>query len=73
MSMHSVTADRRELLRNGLLETIDHLTRRRASAIPPDFIDDYVAIDWLQWHGGSLKLTEVGENIRRQLVVGLAR
>ena len=43
MSMHSVTADRRELLRNGLLETIDHLTRRRASAIPPDFIDDYVA------------------------------
>jgi len=25
-------------------------------------------MSWLQWNGGALKLTELGENVRLQLV-----
>ncbi|MDY0746414.1 hypothetical protein SNE35_18015 [Paucibacter sp. R3-3] len=43
------------------------LSRHRASEIPAGYIDDYVALDWLEWHGGSLQLTIVGKNIMQQL------
>lgn len=59
---------RREVLRNALLASVDMLHRRRASEIPAGYIDDYVALNWLEWHGGGLRVTAVGENICRQLV-----
>ena len=47
---------------------IERLRRCHASEIPEDYIDDYLAMSWLQWNGGALKLTELGENVRLQLV-----
>ena len=61
------TAQRRELLRDALLSSIELLRQRRASDIPEGFIDDYVALNWLEWHGGGLRITTVGENICKQI------
>jgi hypothetical protein len=58
---------RRETLRDGLSEVMSHLKNRRADLIDEGFIADYVALDWLEWHGGTLRATEVGDNICRQL------
>lgn len=58
---------RREALRNALLSTVDLLQRRRAAEITPGYIDDYVALNWLEWNGGSLRLTVTGGNICRQV------
>lgn len=60
--VHSLQA-----LRSALLSSIDSLYRRRASEIPEGYIDGYVALNWLEWHGGGLRLTTTGEDVRRQL------
>lgn len=59
---------RGEALREALLTTVDLLGRRRASEIAEDYIDAYVALDWLEWNGGTLRLTTVGDNICKQLL-----
>jgi hypothetical protein len=56
---------RREALREALQASADMLYRRRASDIPEGYIDDYVALNWLEWHGGDLKLTPLGQAICR--------
>ena len=48
-------------LQESLLVTVDLLSRRRACDIPEQTIDRFVALRWLQWNGGSLRLTEIGE------------
>jgi len=58
-------------LRGSLLSTIDMLYRRRAAEVGDRFIDGYIALDWLEWNGGTLRLTTTGENVRRQLLAGL--
>lgn len=60
-----------EALRGRLLECVRLLKARRARDIPEGFIDDYVALSWLEWHGGTLRLTTVGENIVRQVAGSL--
>jgi hypothetical protein len=62
----------RQDLLAGLLATVTLLERRRAADIAEGYIDDYVALNWLEWNGGSLRLTETGRNIRKQLTAGLA-
>ncbi|WP_157359584.1 hypothetical protein [Caldimonas brevitalea] len=62
---------RKEALRNGLLATVDMLKRRRAAEVPEGYLDDYVALNWLEWHGGGLRLTVVGENTYKQLTARL--
>jgi hypothetical protein len=57
---------RREALREALQASVDMLYRRRASDIPEGYIDDYVLLNWLEWHGGDLKLTPLGEDICRE-------
>jgi hypothetical protein len=57
------------VLRGALLSTLDMLHRRKASEIPDGYIDDYVSIRWMEWHGGGLRLTEYGENVRKQLAL----
>ena len=57
---------RREALQNGLQEAVDLLKSRRADLIGDGFIDDYVALNWLEWHGGNLRLTVVGGNVCKQ-------
>ena len=39
----------------------DALSRRRARDIPEGAIEKFVALRWLEWCGGTLRLTEVGE------------
>ena len=48
-------------LQESLLVTVDLLARRRACDIPEQTIDRFVALRWLQWNGGSLRLTAAGE------------
>lgn len=57
----------RAVLLDALLDTVDLLHSRRASEIGAGYIDDYVALNWLEWNGGSLRLTVTGDNIRKQL------
>jgi hypothetical protein len=70
MSLPSPAA-RSQVLRDALLSTIDLLDRRRAAEIDEKLIDDYVAVDWLEWNGGALRLTVTGQNVRRQLIAQL--
>lgn len=58
---------RRQALRDALLSTVDLLKRRRAAEIDADYIDGYVAMNWLEWNGGGLRLTTTGDNVCRQL------
>ncbi len=62
---------RQDLLAS-LLATVTLLERRRAGEIADGYIEDYVALNWLEWNGGTLRLTETGQNIRKQLTAGLA-
>lgn len=67
--MNVLKISRRGTLRDALPSSIAKLGQRRACDIPAGYIDDYVALDWLEWHGGGLRLTTVGQNILQ----GLAR
>lgn len=58
---------RREALRLELLATVDSLQRRRADLVGDGLIEDYVALQWLEWNGGALRLTVTGTNICAQL------
>lgn len=62
---------RREQLRLELLTTVDSLHRRRADLVSEGFIEDYVALDWLEWNGGSLRLTTTGANVCEQMRLDL--
>jgi len=57
-----------EALREGLLSTVDLLKRRRAGDIAAGYIDGYVALNWMEWNGGGLRLTTIGDNICKQLI-----
>jgi hypothetical protein len=54
-------------LRNELLVTMESLDQRRADLVNPQLIDGYVTLNWLEWNGGTLRLTETGKNMRNQL------
>ncbi len=63
----------RDALRDELLATVDLLKRRRAAEIDESRIEGYVALHWMEWHGGSLRLTTTGENVCKHLASLLAR
>lgn len=56
-----------DVLRAALLPTVEFLQRRRADLIDTALIDEYVALNWLEWQGGSLRLTVTGRNVCAQL------
>ncbi|WP_310460127.1 hypothetical protein [Sphaerotilus sp.] len=56
-----------DVLRSALLPTVEFLSRRRADLIDTALIEDYVALNWMEWHGGSLRLTVTGRNVCAQL------
>jgi hypothetical protein len=58
---------RTEELRNELLVTVDSLHRRRADLVRETLIADYVALNWLEWNGGTLRLTVTGRNMCEQM------
>lgn len=53
----------RDVLRTKLPEVAQLIKTRRADLIPPHDIAQYLTLDWLEWHGGSLRLTQVGRNV----------
>ena len=61
----------REALLSGLLNTVNLIERRRCSEIEDGYIDGYVALNWMEWNGGSLRLTVTGQNVRKQLTTGM--
>jgi hypothetical protein len=67
-----VPRSRLERLREALPATVDCLSRRRADLIDEAFIDDYVALHWLEWNGGSLRLTITGSNVCQQLASSIS-
>jgi hypothetical protein len=61
------TPPTRDQLRAALPSTVDLLYRRRADLIGDATIGDYVALHWLEWNGGALRLTVTGQNICNQI------
>ena len=61
-------ADKREALRKTLIATVALLHRRHAHVIGDDKIDDYVALRWLEWNGGTLRLTAAGQTVCDQML-----
>lgn len=59
-------------LRDALLATVALLDRRRAGEVRAQLLEDYVRIRWLEWNGGTLRLTATGRAICRQLTDRLA-
>jgi hypothetical protein len=57
---------RGQLLRASLLSTVELLHQRQASQVGDGLIADYLALDWLEWHGGTLRLKVTGSNVCEQ-------
>jgi len=58
--------DRKERLRRALPAAVELLRTRQASLIAVDDLDAFVELNWLEWHGGSLRLTVTGSNVCSQ-------
>jgi hypothetical protein len=56
----------RERLRQALPATVELLKQRQAERISDADIEAYVALNWLEWHGGGLRLTITGRNVCAQ-------
>ncbi len=63
----SAEAARRDRLRLALPATAEQLKLRHADQIDADDIEAYVALNWLEWQGGGLRLTITGKNICAQM------
>lgn len=59
-------AERRERLRRALPTTVELLQSRQADRIDDSDIEAYVSLNWLEWHGGGLRLTITGRNVCAQ-------
>ncbi len=46
---------------------VDALSRRRARDIPDTALEKFIALRWLEWAGGNLRLTRVGELVLMKL------
>ncbi|WP_124543626.1 hypothetical protein [Piscinibacter terrae] len=53
-------ASRSDRLRQEFPASVDSIRRDRADQIPDGFVEDYLALHWLEWHSGSLRLTSTG-------------
>jgi len=61
-------AERRERLRRSLPATVELLQNRQADRIDDADIEAYVSLNWLEWHGGGLRLTITGRNVCAQSI-----
>lgn len=59
-------AERKERLRQALPAAAELLRSRQAGLIAPREIDEFIALNWLEWHGGTLRLTVTGSNVVSQ-------
>ena len=58
--------ERKERLRLALPAAAELLRTRQAGMIEAKEIDEFVALNWLEWHGGTLRLTVTGANVCSQ-------
>ena len=65
--------DRLERLRLALPAAAELLRTRQAGMIEAGEIDEFVALNWLEWHGGTLRLTVTGSNVCSQSRVNAAQ
>jgi hypothetical protein len=61
--------DHKERLRLALPAAAELLRLRQAGRIAAGDIEAFVALNWLEWHGGALRLTETGSNVCSQLSI----
>jgi len=59
-------AERKERLRLALPAAVELLRTRQAGLIAARQIEEFVALNWLEWHGGTLRLTVTGSNVCSQ-------
>ena len=59
-------AARKERLRQALPAAVELLRTRQAGLTGPVLIEEFVALNWLEWHGGTLRLTVTGANVCSQ-------
>ena len=59
-------SERKERLRQALPAAVELLRTRQAGLIAPREIDEFIALNWLEWHGGTLRLTVTGSNVCSQ-------
>ena len=59
-------SERKERLRQALPAAAELLRTRQAGLIAAREIEEFIALNWLEWHGGSLKLTVTGSNVVSQ-------
>ncbi|OUM01511.1 hypothetical protein A8M77_15995 [Variovorax sp. JS1663] len=62
----------RERLRQALPATVELLKQRHADRIADADIEAYVTLNWLEWHGGGLRLTITGRNVCAQTAAAAA-
>ena len=67
--LHRTPAPRQEALRIALPANVVLLKQQRAGDIAENDINDYVNLNWLEWNGGSLRLTVTGDNVCKQMRV----
>ncbi len=59
-------SERKERLRQALPAAAELLRTRQAGLIAAREIEEFVALNWLEWHGGTLRLTVTGSNVVSQ-------
>lgn len=59
---------RRERLRDGLPSAVAMLKADRVDLIPQGFVDDYVALSWLEDRGAGLRVTYSGAALCMDIV-----
>jgi hypothetical protein len=59
-------AERKERLRQALPAAAELLRTRQAGLIAAREIEEFIALNWLEWQGGALKLTVTGSNVVSQ-------
>ncbi len=69
----SAPLDPKERLRRALPVAVEWLRTRQASQIVAEDLEEFIALNWLEWHGGSLRLTVTGSNVCSQLRAAPAR
>ncbi|WP_219214614.1 hypothetical protein [Variovorax boronicumulans] len=62
----------RERLRQALPLTVERLNQRQADLIEDSDIEAFVGLNWLEWHGGGLRLTITGRNVCAQMTAAPA-
>ncbi len=61
-----ISIQRQNDLRTELRRVADLLKLKRAGEISESVLNELVFLSWLEWSGGSLRLTTTGANICRQ-------